>query len=1008
MHTPTPEAIAASQMTAFMRRCEAETGEHFADAAAFHAFSVRAPRRFWSLFLRWSEILCDGSAEAVFTDDVCERANFFPELRLSYVENLLRVDAENGAHDGDRTALIASGAEQQTTRLTRLTRRALRDRVWSVAIALEELGVVAGDRVVLVAHNDASAVIAALAAAAIGATVASASPEMGPNAIVERFAQLGPVVLCAHLGTPDDSRELRLRMGEVSRGLPTLRALVALDDGPLPPAATLPTYRLSAMSQAHPPDSDRTPWRRFPFNHPLFILFSSGTTGAPKCIVHGAGGTLLEHVKEHRLHENLSPDDTLFFYTSCAWMMWNWQLSALATGAGIVLFSGPIEGSDTLWRRVSEAKVTVFGTSPTYLQLCQDAGYSPAHARPIRSLRSVLSTGSVLYDHQYDWVASHVGPLPLHSISGGTDILGCFVLGHPNLPVHRGESQSLSLGLDVQAVATDVEKSSPIGELVCRNPFPSRPLGFFGDTDGHRFHQAYFAANAGVWTHGDLLEIAPDGGARMHGRSDGILNVHGVRIGPAEIYRILQGIPEIVECMAVEENIADLPTQSRIVLLVVLRAECVLDGALKRRIRAELARRGSAFHVPERIVAVRSLPTTHSGKRSERSARDAVHGRVAANVGALRNPECLEEIRAAVEASRHASPSLASVAEMPLQARLTSMWERLLDLSPLSIDEDFFALGGTSLIALRLCALVQAEVGLDLSPSMLLEAPTIARLTVLLAERSLAPPSLFVPLRPTGSGRPLYLLPGLAGDVLELQALAQQLDCDRPVIGLRARGLDSREQPHATVEAMAIDYVAQLRAHQPVGPYAIAGYSFGGLVAFEIAARLRDQAQEVDFIGLLDTDVHEACLPPFERRKYQTLRALHRATNFFRWSRLPPVAWLRDALRSRLETELHATCGETSIPAWRAETLTPAMTRVDACGWNAFREYQPVSSPSRVTFFRAEVRAPDYCYPIPVWASATDGRLEICDVPGDHFTMIQEPHVGALAALMSRRLAYHR
>ncbi len=638
---PDAAAVAGSRMTAFTRYCESKSGRSFQDYAAFHEFSVREFSEFWRLFLQWSELAWEGEPEPVCTHNSCEEATFFPNVRLNYSENLLAIRTADEMGRPAITSLHEGGAVE------RLTRGELRDRVSRLATALHEMGLRPGDRVAAVVHNNAEAVTACLAVTALGAIFSTSSPDMGAFAIISRFRQLTPRLLICNL---QDSYEgvrgaLHERIAEVARSLPSIEAVLALDDGPAPATLPVPCVRLSDLL-AGPSNALWVEWPRLPFNHPLFILFSSGTTGPPKCIVHGAGGVLLEHCKEHRLHCDLSAADKLFFQTSCGWMMWNWQLSALASGAEIVLYDGSVGAPETIWRLVSEERVTVFGTNPGFLQYCADAGFSPARNVSLQHLRAILSTGSVLFDRQFDWVREHVKALPLQSISGGTDIIGCFLLGNPNLPVYRGELQCRSLGFDVQARMgeDDSRRSGQVGELICTNPFPSRPLGLYGDDSNGGFHRAYFSQNPGVWTHGDFIEFTERGTARIHGRSDGVLNIRGVRIGPAEIYRILQGIAEIREAMAVEQVIKPGPEGSRLVLFVVLQAGLTLDKALILRIKRELSRHGSQAHVPAVIAQVDELPTTHSGKRSEKAAHAALNGQPVSNIEALKNPDCLEAL----------------------------------------------------------------------------------------------------------------------------------------------------------------------------------------------------------------------------------------------------------------------------------------------------------------------------------------------------------------------------
>jgi acetoacetyl-CoA synthetase len=651
-YRPDAEAIARSQLTDFTRFAEARLGRPLADPLALHRFSVEDFRRFWALFLEWSGLRVEGEAEPVCRGDEVETAAFFPGLRVGYAENLLR--ARDAAEDA-RVALVACAEDGSAVRLTRAE---LRERVARTAAGLRALGLQPGDRVVAIGRNTAESVVACLAATGLGAVWSSTTPDLGTEAMLNRFRQLEPVLLFAHTEYPYQGlrRSVADRVGEVAAALPSLRHFVQLAEGEAPAGLALP---IRPLAEIDGPPLDDDAWPRLPFNHPLFILFSSGTTGVPKCIVHGVGGTLLEHVKEHRLHSDFGPADRLYFHTSTGWMMWNWQLTALASGTAIVLYDGSVSHphDDALWRLVADEGVTVFGTSPAYLQYCRDAGIVPRERVDLGRLRAMQSTGSILFDNHYDWVRENVKPLPLQSISGGTDIIGCFVLGHPNLPVYRGESQSLSLGYDVRALAPADAAAGGAGELVCARPFPSRPLGLFGDPDGRRFHDAYFSQNAGVWTHGDYVEISERGTARILGRSDGVLNVRGIRIGPAEIYHVLQDFPEIAEAMAVEQQAPQEPGGTRLVLLVVLRGGAALDRPLTLRIKKELSRRASSAHVPAVIAQVPELPTTFSNKRSEKAARDVLNGRAATNVGALKNPDCLEVIRTHPALQVEAPPS---------------------------------------------------------------------------------------------------------------------------------------------------------------------------------------------------------------------------------------------------------------------------------------------------------------------------------------------------------------
>ncbi|MGE0387186.1 MAG: acetoacetate--CoA ligase [Gammaproteobacteria bacterium] len=633
---PTPTRVQGSQMTAFARLAAARHGIDAADPAGLHRWSVREPAQFWALVWEFTGVHARRAADRILEGgDRMPGARWFQGAELNFTENLLR------AGDAGDPALIA---RDESGRRRVLTRAGLRAAVDRFAAALRNFGVGPGDRVAALMPNVPEAVIGALGATAVGATWSSAAPEFGAAAVVDRFSQLAPrVLLCANgYRYGGRSFELGEKIARIATALPGLAAIVAVNDPAFAPLAGARIVDFEALDAT----GGAPGFAALPFDHPLYVLYSSGTTGKPKCIVHGAGGTLLQHLKEHRLHVDLRAGDALFYYTTCGWMMWNWLVSGLASGATLALYDGHPSWPHphVLIDVAREESIAIFGVSARYLAALEKAGAPPAPGYRLDRLRTVLSTGSPLLPAQYDWFYRVFGEQPqLASMSGGTDIVSCFVCGHPNLPVHRGEIQCAGLGMDVRVFdPAGRDLATGTGELVCATPFPSMPLGFLGDADGTRFRRAYFDRYPGVWAHGDFAERTAAGGFVIHGRSDTVLNPGGVRIGSAEIYRQVEPIDEVVECIAVGQAFDG---DERIVLFVRLREGLALDDALRDRIRDALRRHASPRHVPAKILQAADLPRTLSGKLVEQAVRDAIHGRPIGNRDALANPESLDWFR---------------------------------------------------------------------------------------------------------------------------------------------------------------------------------------------------------------------------------------------------------------------------------------------------------------------------------------------------------------------------
>jgi acetoacetyl-CoA synthetase len=630
---PTADRIGRARATAFIDEVNSRFDLALSSWDELYAWSVRDPARFWEAVWRFCSIIAEREWEAVLSNgDSMPGARWFPGARLNYARNLLRF-----RDDGE--ALIFRG---EGGRRSRLTHEELYALVARIARALRNAGVERGDRVAGFLPNIPEAVAAMLATASIGAVWSSCSPDFGAGGVLDRFGQIEPKVLIAADGYIYNGKRIDV-LGTVSDLLDSLPAVEQaaivpfLRPDPEPPPGAVSWERFLGDEQ-----SGEIEFASLPFDHPLYIMYSSGTTGLPKCMVHSAGGTLIQHLKEHVLHGDLGIEDRIFYYTTCGWMMWNWLVSALAAGAAVMLYDGaPFAPPAALWDFAAEERITQFGTSARYIATAEKEGLRPAETHDLGAMKAILSTGSPLAPASFDYVYEAIKPdVRLSSISGGTDIISCFALGSPLLAVRRGELQCRGLGMGVAVVDESGRRTiGEKGELVCTAPFPSMPISFWNDPEGSRYRSAYFERFPGMWCHGDFAELRPEGGMVIHGRSDAVLNPGGIRIGTGEIYRIVERFDEVLESVAVGQ---EWENDVRIILCVRLRKGMALDSGLRERIRAAIRADASPRHVPARIVQVPDIPRTISGKVVELAVADVIHGRMVQNRDALANPEALD------------------------------------------------------------------------------------------------------------------------------------------------------------------------------------------------------------------------------------------------------------------------------------------------------------------------------------------------------------------------------
>jgi acetoacetyl-CoA synthetase len=633
--SPSSDFFSTTRMRMFLDYLQTTEGISFSSYEPFHKWSLQNIEKFWKAVWGFCDIKGNlGPGPFLEKERDIKNAVFFPSSTLNFAENLLRKKT-------NEIGIVFWGEDQVKRSLTFTD---LHDQVSSLIQVFKKRGLKKGDRVAGLVPNTPEAIIAMLATTALGGIWASCSPDFGIPGILDRFHQIEPklLIVADYYLYRGKQHKITEKLSTIQKGLPSLQDTIVFSYKGSKETQSIPhTLCWNSLLESHPPQE--IVFERFPFNTPLFIMFSSGTTGIPKCIIHGAGGTLLQHLKEHQLHCDVRPQDRVFYFTTCGWMMWNWQVSALASGATLLLYDGSPAWPDEniLFDYAQYEKMTLFGTSAKYLAALQNAGISPKNTHNLKTLRVITSTGSPLPPEGFDYVYHHIkGDVLLASISGGTDIISCFVLGTPLKPVYRGEIQAAGLGMNVQVFDEEgISIKQEKGELVCTQPFPSRPLGFWNDSDGCKYHEAYFDKFKNIWCHGDFAEITEHNGFIIHGRSDTVLNRGGIRIGTAEIYRQVEQLEEVLESIVVGQPYEG---DVRILLFVKLKGSYQLDDLLTGKIKHHIRINTTPRHVPDLIIQVPDIPRTKNGKLVELAVGRALQGLPIKNIEALANPESLE------------------------------------------------------------------------------------------------------------------------------------------------------------------------------------------------------------------------------------------------------------------------------------------------------------------------------------------------------------------------------